>query len=140
MFIFAQYLKYWSTEGNQIIQFGQLIEYYVKNIFFQKSCRKWASEASSRSSFFFKKSFIWGKKSFSGTSFSTTFYVSFFSKSISLVIFYYLTKGYCLSAFSYWDIGQYVYYSYLLRSRWRHKFWNQLRLPLSRHFPRWPKK
>ena len=33
---FAQHLK----KGNQAMKFGQLIEYNVKNIFLQKSCRK----------------------------------------------------------------------------------------------------
>ena len=58
------------------------------------------------------------------TSFWTTFCVWFFKENVSNVIFYHLTRFHCLIAFSSWDIGQYVYWNYLLLSLWRHKFWN----------------
>ena len=38
---------------NQIMKFGQLIEYDKKNIFLQKLCRKWGRETSSRPLFIF---------------------------------------------------------------------------------------
>ena len=45
------------------MKFGQLIEYNKRNVFLQKSCKKWGSEASSTLFFFFflKKNFKWGK-------------------------------------------------------------------------------
>ena len=50
---------------------------------------------------FFKKS-----KMKSGTSHSASFLPWFLKKNIFLVIFYYLTKFYCLVFFTSWDIGQ----------------------------------
>ena len=47
-----------------------------------------------------------------------------FSRNISHVILYWLTKFHCLLAFTSCDIGQYVYCNYLLPSLWHHKFWN----------------
>ena len=41
------------SKGNQIMRFGQLIEYNVRNIFFQNSWRKWGREASCRPLFVF---------------------------------------------------------------------------------------
>ena len=38
-----------KNRGNRAIRFDQLIEYNVRNIFLQKSCRKWG-----------KKTIIWG--------------------------------------------------------------------------------
>ena len=58
----------------------------------------------------------------SGTSLPASFSARFFKKNISLVIFYYLTKSHCLVVFTSWDIGQFVYYSYLLTSLWGQKF------------------
>ena len=43
---------------------------------------------------------------------------------IKWIRLYWLTKFYCLAAFTSWDIGQYVYCNFLLTSLWRHKFWN----------------
>ena len=63
MFTFAQYLKYWSTEGNQTIQFGQLIEYYVKNIFLKNHAENEPVRLVSDHFCFFQKNIIWGKKS-----------------------------------------------------------------------------
>ena len=51
------------------MKFGQLIEYNKRNIFLQKSCRKWGRETSSRPLFVFKKSFIRGKSKWSAASF-----------------------------------------------------------------------
>ena len=42
-------------EGNQTIKYRQLIEYDVKNIFLQKSCRKWSRRTSFGTLLFFKK-------------------------------------------------------------------------------------
>ena len=42
-----------QSEGNQIMKFGQLIEYNKRNIFLQKLCRKWGRETSSRPLFIF---------------------------------------------------------------------------------------
>ena len=41
------------SKSNQLIKFGQVIEYSKKNIFLQKPCRKWARETSSRHPFDF---------------------------------------------------------------------------------------
>ena len=53
----------WS-KGNQTMTYGQLIEYKKRNVFLQKSCKKWGRETSPRLLFVFKKSFIWGKSKF----------------------------------------------------------------------------
>ena len=43
------YNKYISrSKGNQAMKFGQFTKYSVKDIFTQKSCRKWGKETSSR--------------------------------------------------------------------------------------------
>ena len=57
----AHYLKEYRY---QIMKFGHLLEYNVRNIFLKKSCRKWDRETSSRplSVLFFFLNFIWGKK------------------------------------------------------------------------------
>ena len=34
------------NKSNQTMKFGQLIEYFKRNIFLQKSCRKWGRETS----------------------------------------------------------------------------------------------
>ena len=60
-----------------------------------------------------------------GNSFSTKFCVWFSKRNISHVVFYQLTNFHCLIAFTYWDIGQYVYSNCLLPRLWRHEFWNQ---------------
>ena len=41
------------SKGNQIMNFGQLIKYNKRNIFLQKSCRKWGRKTSSRPLFIF---------------------------------------------------------------------------------------
>ena len=43
------------------MKFGQLIEYFKRNIFLENFCRKWGRETSSRPLFVFYKSFILGK-------------------------------------------------------------------------------
>ena len=56
------YVTDWQTNNyNTIIvsmEFGQLIEYNLTNIFLQKSCRKWGMENSSRPFCFLKKLYI----------------------------------------------------------------------------------
>ena len=37
-----------ETKGNQTMKFGQLIEHSNRNIFLQKSYRKWGGETGSR--------------------------------------------------------------------------------------------
>ena len=49
----------WRSKINKAMKFGQLIEYNGRNIFLQKSCRKWGRETSSRP---FKKLQIRGKQ------------------------------------------------------------------------------
>ena len=49
--------------------FGRLKEYNKRNIFLQKSCRKWGREIRSRPLFVIWKSFIWGKNQWSAASF-----------------------------------------------------------------------
>ena len=44
-------------KGNQTVKFGQSIEYTVKNIFLQKSCRKRGRETGFRSLLFLRKPF-----------------------------------------------------------------------------------
>ena len=62
---------------------------------------------------------------FSGTSLPVSFAAWFFEKkSISLVIFCYLTKLHCLVAFISWEVVQYVQCKCLLTRLWRHTFWN----------------
>ena len=56
------------SKGNLTVKLGHLIE-YNKIIFFQKLCRKWARETSSRPLFIFQKSLIWSKSKFSATQF-----------------------------------------------------------------------
>ena len=51
-----QYTHYpisYEVKGNQTMKFGQFIKYSKKNIFLQKSCRKWGRETSSRPLFVF---------------------------------------------------------------------------------------
>ena len=42
-----------QSKGNQIMEFGQLIEYNKRNIFLQTLCRKWGKETGSRPLFIF---------------------------------------------------------------------------------------
>ena len=42
-----------QSKDKQAIKFGQLIEYNKRNISFQKLCRKWGRETSSRPLFIF---------------------------------------------------------------------------------------
>ena len=46
-------------QGNRAMKFGHLITYSVRNIFLQKSCRKWGGETSSRPLVFLKKLLRW---------------------------------------------------------------------------------
>ena len=44
-----------TSKGEQAKKFGQLIEYSNRNIFLQKSCKKWGSENSFRPLSVFQK-------------------------------------------------------------------------------------
>ena len=57
-------------------------------------------------------------------SFTASFSAWFLKKSLSYFISYWLTKFYCLIAFTSWDVGQYMCYNYLFPSWWPHKLWN----------------
>ena len=46
------------SEGNQIMKCDQVTEYNKRNIFLQKSCRKWGRETSPRPLCFLKKRYI----------------------------------------------------------------------------------
>ena len=48
-------------KDSQTMNFGQLIEYKIRNVFLENSCKQWGNETISRSRFVFQKSFIWGK-------------------------------------------------------------------------------
>ena len=55
--------KLWDiskSECSQTMKFGSLIQ-YIRNIFLQKSCRKWGWETRSRLLFVFWKILIWSK-------------------------------------------------------------------------------
>ena len=54
-----------ESRGNQTMKFGQLIKYNKRNIFFQKLCRRWDKQTSSRPLFIFKKSLIWSESKWS---------------------------------------------------------------------------
>ena len=54
-----------QSKGKQTMKFGQLIKYNKRNNFFQKLCRKWGKETSSRPLFVLKKSLIWGESKWS---------------------------------------------------------------------------
>ena len=50
------------SKGIHAMKFCLLIKFRMRNIFLQKSCRKWGRQISSRPLFVFKKSFTYGKK------------------------------------------------------------------------------
>ena len=54
-----------QSKDNQPMKFDQVIEYNKRNIFRQKSCRKWDRETSSRPLFIFLKSFLSPKSKWS---------------------------------------------------------------------------
>ena len=41
------------SKSNQAMEFGQIIDHDVRNIFLQKSCKEWGRETSSKSHFVF---------------------------------------------------------------------------------------
>ena len=45
----------WQSKGNHTMTFAQLIEYTKINVFLQKLCGQWGTEASSRPPFIFEK-------------------------------------------------------------------------------------
>ena len=137
------------SKGNRAIKLGQLIEYRLINIFLEESYPKCGGETIPRP--FFKNqnwTYLWisiikfyifcfhclpssGLSKLIETKLKTTciylpasFSARFLKKNISLVILFYLTKFQCLVVFTSWDIGQYVYCTYLLTRLWRHRFWN----------------
>ena len=59
-----------------------------------------------------------------GNSFSTIFWVWFFKKNVSHVIFYSLAIFHCPFAFTSWFIGRYVYCNCFFPRLWPHKFCN----------------
>ena len=58
-----------QSKGNQKIKLGKAKEHNKRNIFFQKSFRKWGKETSSRPLSLFQKSFIWCKNKWTMSSF-----------------------------------------------------------------------
>ena len=58
-----------QSKGNQKIKLGKAKEHNKRNIFFQKSFRKWGKETSSRLLPLFQKSFIWCKNKWTMSSF-----------------------------------------------------------------------
>ena len=58
----------------------------------------------------------------SETSLPASFSAWFSKKNISIVIFYYLTKFWCLVVFNWWDNGQYVSCDSLLTRLWHQNF------------------
>ena len=59
------------TKANHTMKLNsQLTEDWKKNIFLQKSCRKWGRETSFRPFFVFQNSFFWGKRIWSALSFN----------------------------------------------------------------------
>ena len=65
--------------------------------------------------FIWYKAFLTNKKTFR-TSLSAWFSALFLKNIISLGTFYYLTKFHCLLVFTWWGIGQYVYYNCLFNT------------------------
>ena len=59
------------SKDNQILKFTQVKECNNRNIFLQKSCKKWVRETSSRPLFIFYKRFIWAKSKWSATQFQS---------------------------------------------------------------------
>ena len=49
------------SKGNQTMKFGQLVKYFVRNIFLQKSCRKWEMRLVPDLSLCYKKALYKGK-------------------------------------------------------------------------------
>ena len=69
------------------------------------------------------KTFLKNRKRF-GTSLPVSFSAWFLKKISSHAMFYWLTTFHCLTAFTFWDIRQYVYCNYMLSSLWSQKVWN----------------
>ena len=67
---------------------------------------------------------FWFFRKGSGNSFFATFCVWFSKNNVYHVMFYQLTKFRSLGAFTYWDIGQFLYCNCFLTSLWRHQLWN----------------
>ena len=54
--------QYFKRKENQAMKIGQLMKYSLRNIFLQKSCRKWGRRPIPDLFLCFKKSFRWGKR------------------------------------------------------------------------------
>ena len=123
------------SKSNQTMEFGQVIECKKRNIFLQKSCRKWGRETSSRPLFVFlalnltynkskmyKSLEYWSRDMLnfdffqkgSGNSYFTTFYV-WFLYPVNWPNFFVFTS---------WGNGHSLYCDCLLTILWRNKFWN----------------
>ena len=110
---------------NWVYLWINILKFYTVCFYFMPTWRllKYV-ETKLQTTFFYLIHSLLKNKKRSGTTFSSSFSAWFLKTNISLVIFCYLTKFYCLVAFASWDIGQYVYCICLLTRLWRHKFWN----------------
>ena len=54
-YLIAHFVWYLEEEKTMMLKLCPLIEYYIRNIFMEKSCRKYAPKASPRSFFYFGK-------------------------------------------------------------------------------------
>ena len=69
------------------------------------------------------KAFLKNKKR-CWTSLSSLFYEWFLKKMKFFITSHYVTKMFCSTAFTSWEIGHHVYWNCLWPRLWRHKFWN----------------
>ena len=127
------------------MKFGQLIEFNRRNIFLQKSGRKWGRETSSRPLFMTLKQKVCSLVSITSIVLNLAYnknklYENLEYWSRDILNFDFLENGleivfpphsvYGFSgnklfiAFTSWDIGQYVYCNCLFPRLRRYKFWN----------------
>ena len=99
-------------------QYSKSFIYFVLIVSPVDDYRKWLKLNCSLFAFTSYKAFLKNKKS-SGTILHAWFSAGYLKKSISVVIFYYLTKFQHLVAFTLWDIGQCIYCNCLLIRLWR---------------------
>ena len=99
--------------------------YFVFTVCQVEHYRQWLKLSCRPLAFTSYQAFLKSKER-SGTSFSASFSAWFLKKNISVVIFYYLTKFQCLVAFTFWDIGKYVYSNCLPTRLWRQNFESNL--------------
>ena len=128
------------SKDNQIMKFGQLIEYNIRKIFLKNDTQMWWRNYSQKIKFEHNSAdelllslakFISKNKQGFGTSLLPHFQLDFFKKNF--VWFYSINwPRFIVFAFSSWDIGvcwynmliQYVCCNYLLTRLWHHKLWN----------------